>query len=574
MRSAVVALGVLGLGFAALAACGSDSDTANPPPVSPEAGSEAGPPVQQFQPDDSGTPDTGNGSSSSGDSGPTTPTCPTYQTLCDGKCVPTTDDAEHCGGCATKCTGAQACSAGKCSDTCQVGLEICANRCVDKQTDNAHCGTCGHACGAGEGCVAGACVTAIPVGTAPAKCAGGGPAIVNDDDKGGCLGNLAQKTFRWSLCSCTDATFSAAMTADAYDSTKGPYAPGSTGGGIGANNDEKASSTVTIGGDLWAHGTGGLAPTGKHVIRNDLRLNGPLDPKAAFSVENDAFVNGDVTTSATIDITHELTVPADKTIAASGITAGKTTRAPVSFSEPCDCSASQLVPTAAIVAAHVSKNDNAAIGLDAGALKSLTKATRLDLPCGEFYLTGIDTNVPVTVAVHGRTALYIEGDIKTTSPIAFAVDPIGELDIFVTGTLNSSASLHIGSPNYPALTRTYVGTKSSVDLSADVRIGGNLYIGTGSIAWSATSDLYGAVFANAFVASAPTNLHYDRAVLQAGNSCPGATVGTDAGPACTSCRDCNNQACNGGKCGACTQDSDCCAPLQCNDSGFCVPAVR
>lgn len=32
---------------------------------------------------------------------------------------------------------------------------------------------------------------------------------------------------------------------------------------------------------------------------------------------------------------------------------------------------------------------------------------------------------------------------------------------------------------------------------------------------------------------------------------------------CASCRDCNNQACIGGKCGSCTQNSDCCAPLVC-----------
>ena len=32
---------------------------------------------------------------------------------------------------------------------------------------------------------------------------------------------------------------------------------------------------------------------------------------------------------------------------------------------------------------------------------------------------------------------------------------------------------------------------------------------------------------------------------------------------CTSCTDCNNQACIDGTCGACTDSSQCCAPLEC-----------
>jgi hypothetical protein len=33
---------------------------------------------------------------------------------------------------------------------------------------------------------------------------------------------------------------------------------------------------------------------------------------------------------------------------------------------------------------------------------------------------------------------------------------------------------------------------------------------------------------------------------------------------CTTCRDCNNQACVYGVCGSCQTDSDCCAPLVCS----------
>lgn len=41
------------------------------------------------------------------------------------------------------------------------------------------------------------------------------------------------------------------------------------------------------------------------------------------------------------------------------------------------------------------------------------------------------------------------------------------------------------------------------------------------------------------------------------------TYDTSGCGGCTSCRDCNNQACVNGACGACTTSADCCAPLQC-----------
>jgi hypothetical protein len=59
--------------------------------------------------------------------------------------------------------------------------------------------------------------------------------------------------------------------------------------------------------------------------------------------------------------------------------------------------------------------------------------------------------------------------------------------------------------------------------------------------------------------------------------CP--STGTDGGagdggstmPMCSSCLDCNGQACNGGTCGGCQSSADCCAPLICLNNQ-CTPA--
>ena len=44
--------------------------------------------------------------------------CPTGQSKCDGQCVDTATDPEHCGGCDTACSQDQFCHLGACVDRC------------------------------------------------------------------------------------------------------------------------------------------------------------------------------------------------------------------------------------------------------------------------------------------------------------------------------------------------------------------------------------------------------------------------------------------------------------------------
>jgi hypothetical protein len=485
--------------------------------------------------------------------------CPAYQSLCQGKCIPTSVDPDNCGGCDVKCAAGQVCSASSCSTGCLPGLMVCGRNCVDFDNDSAHCGDCATACAAGKGCVNGKCVTSVAVGPAPAKCAGGGPPITIDPAQGGCLGNLAQVTFRWSLCSCTDLDVSAPLVTDAFDSTKGPYKPGQTGGGVGVDGDVTHwSQAVTVGGTLWEAGGGSYKSSGPaSEIKADMHLAGSWAASSPFTVDGNAYVTGIL----------------------SGVTVKGMTSKPASVPPACDCAPGKLVPVTEIVAAHrPPNNDNAAINLAANVFESPGGPLRLDLPCGNYYLTKIVTSTPLTIAAHGRTALYIDGIVNPSAPIAFVVDPTGELDIFIGGTIKSSQTIVIGSPNYPALSRTYVGGPDKLTFSQDVQIGGEFYAAKSELVdWSAKNEIYGSVFAGNFKSSQKTNIHYDRGVLGAGRACPppsGAPVpGADGGGTpgrCGTCKDCGNQACINGACGACTSSADCCAPLVCM-KGMCVP---
>src|SRR5262249_19548855 len=154
-----------------------------------------------------------------------------------------------------------------------------------------------------------------------------------------------------------------------------------------------------------------------------------------------------------------------------------------------------LVPVAAMVTAHASpNNDDAAIGLDPTVLEQPNNPTRLDLPCGSYYLTKINPSNPVTIWAHGHTALYIGQNVGSSADLSFGGDPTGSLDVFIGGNLSTSAKLTVGTPNYPALTRTYIAGTGGLGLSASTSVGGNLYAAFGPVSWSADTDAFGSVF--------------------------------------------------------------------------------
>ena len=300
------------------------------------------------------------------------------------------------------------------------------------------------------------------------------------------------------------------------------------------------------------------------MINQELRATGPLSTGAPLTVDRDAFVGGNVSSTSTIGIGGALHVPPPSTVGA-GVTYGGLAREAVNVPVPCDCM--QRVQIKPIVAAHrPPTNDDGTVGLSPMALANLSTPLRVDLPCGQYYLSRIATTFPLAIVAHGRTALYVDGDVVASAFLALTAASGAELDVFIAGAFMPSGSLVIGSANYPALTRVYVGAKP-VLVPATASIAGSIY-STGPLTWG-PAEMYGALFAGDFVASqTAAAIHYDRALANAADACPAR-----AGSPCATCADCSNQACVNGSCGACASTADCCAPLICS-AGQCLPSVR
>ena len=507
---------------------------------------------------------------------------------CNGVCVVIVNDPNNCGGCGLTCSGSDVCSQGLCkpASACSAGLVPCAGQCIDPNSSSLHCGGCpGTACAAGKGCSAGACVDVVPLDGGGPTCTNGGPPIYVGSDAGSyCAGTLAQVTFRWGICTCGDLFItSGSFASDAFDSTR-PGQDGGLGASLGANGRFRADSFYDVGGSVWSGNTQGFFNTSNAGrVRRDLVSNGSATGGGAVTIDRDAFINGDAQTGMTVGGT--LYLPTGRVVGASVTATAGVVRQPVSVAPPCDCAANQLIDVAGIVLDGQARNDNALLGLNPTALANSPGPRRLDLPCGRYFLTSIDSAFPNTIAVHGRTALFIGGDLDTSrGNIDVAIDPQAELDLFIGGTIRNSTGLSLGNLEVPAQLRVYVAG-SPVDMSAPSRTAGNYYLPNSAFLSPSNLNLFGSIFARSFEGQGV--LHYDRGVLSAGEACraptaadagvradggtflPDGGAAPDAGaPVCTSCRGCGNQACISGTCGSCRTDADCCAPLFCS-AGLC-----
>jgi hypothetical protein len=408
-------------------------------------------------------------------------------------------------------------------------------------------------------------------------CAGGGPPIVVNAPSGAlCLGNVAQTTFTWSLCSCKSVNFMDNALIDGWNSTSGPYKPGQLGGGVGANVEISDSSSAQIWGQAWAASMATAFDTTSLSVHHDLQSGGNMTADGV-SVTRDAYVAGDITGTMTVGGTFYQTAgkahPGNLTPVTQTVT----------VKPPCDCASP--IPVGSVVTAAKTNNDNASIGLDPAIMTQAGHPPRIDLPCGRYYLLGFNSGG--LIVGHGHTAVFIDGSVTAGNPLTMTVaDPTSTLDIWISGTIVSTSGFNLGSPSYPALTRVYVGGTQTLDIQSSLIIGAEIWAGNATVIWESGSDMFGALFAGDFQALSAFNLHHDQGIDYAGGGCPspgggsspdggpggpgGADGGPGGSPTCGTCKDCGNQACVQGTCGQCSSSSQCCPPLVCQ-AGTCKP---
>lgn len=404
-----------------------------------------------------------------------------------------------------------------------------------------------------------------------AYCMGSGPPVsVGEVSDGGaatetCGGRIAEGLFRHALCSCDGLLVSNPFTTDAFDSDMGPYMTGETGGAVGINVDYRNTGSGDIGGTLSVSGVAGMEVTNPHVIRGDLFINGPLQASGYVDAQRDAWIRGDIVADNDMDVGRDLVHPDGITTTGTITVTGAERTADFTVDPPCACDPEELLDVRALALEAEVHNDNAEIDLDPALLDRPDSDVELTLPCGRFYFDAIRATKPVVLNVEGRVALFVGGDVEVSNAVTVNVADDAELDLFIAGSVVAGNPLQLGSAERPKAVRVYVGGPS-VRMTGSATFTGNLYAPHALVYASNPLEVFGSVFAGDFEATNTVTIHYDRAILHAGESCDDVP---DDG--CSTCGDCRStQACVDGMCGACTTDADCCSPLVCDPAtGTC-----
>jgi hypothetical protein len=304
---------------------------------------------------------------------------------------------------------------------------------------------------------------------------------------------------------------------------------------------------------LWIGGSGGLTIGSSNLVSGILLSAGPLSVNQ-FNVGNDAIVDGNVTGSLTVGgVLHiQPGATVDNRVTAAG---GIASDAPL-VGEPCDCDPTHLVDIAGLVAAHAAQNDDARVPLDPAALDLPNGSPTIDLPCGQYYFSTIDVQSGAAIAVHGRVAVYVGGDVSLGINVSVALDPGAELDLFVAGSV-TAPQLPLGPQDRPSALRIYVAGPT-VTITASSTVAGFVYAPNANLVAQGQLTVYGGLFVGEYVSSAATTVHYDTSIGVAGAAC-GATGETGFADAmCSSNGDCaRTQACRSGVCATCTADGQC-----------------
>lgn len=401
----------------------------------------------------------------------------------------------------------------------------------------------------------------------------GPPRLVDSTAEGGpvttCPDDLAQRAFRYALCTCGAFTSGDALVTDAFDGTRGAYAPATVirGGGSVGFNGPLHPGPMQIGGSLWASLNSAITTTSPLDVAGDLHVAGEFESSSSLTVEGDAWLGGGIQTTGALAVSGALHVPLGTPDMIMGIgAAGPSDTANFSIPVACDCNPGDFVDIKGVVETYKANNDDVALGISPGLLDNVQSDPMMTLPCGRIFLADITSGqAPIHLTAGGRVAIFVEGDLSTTDFIVDAPDGT-EVDLFVGGSITVSGAFQVGSPENPARARTYVGG-SSVNLQGAATLAGNLYAPFANLTLGTQpTTAYGSLFINALNSQSGLAIHYDEAILSSSSCASQAT--------CNGCNDCSNGlACVQGRCGQCVDSADCCLPLVCGAQHACVANV-
>lgn len=413
---------------------------------------------------------------------------------------------------------------------------------------------------------------AITPGTLAEYCSGHGPSVLVGPDTNACTATLGRRLFTHGLCSCTDLQLRGeSFVIDAFDSTRGATLDAQTGAAIGVNGSVLAlARTTRVFGSMTVAGSDFAPLDGKEfLVGGDAKIASAIKASAGdCQFARDLWLGGPLSASVPVrvarDVYHNTSAPLPSQLRAAGdVQARSFVTAP-----PCACGAGQTLDIAQLVELSQMQNDNQLTGLSRDAFAGVIAGVPLELACGRYALSSVSILGNLLVRVTGRTALFVAGDFAISGNLNIELAQGAELDVFVAGNLSFLVGLaSFGVAERPSALRFYVAGAQTISTLGLTTFAAELYAPNATIELAGV-DTYGSFFGKNIVVADGQHVHFDRAIVSAGEDCAGPLP-----ERCDACDQCpRGLACSAGECADCQRDADCCEPLACTQ-GRCQPLL-
>lgn len=373
-----------------------------------------------------------------------------------------------------------------------------------------------------------------PVDGGPVACSGLGSPVRLGGSDGACAGALAAATLGRALCSCNSIILAGNLATESSGNGSGggggpgsgppPDGPSSTpAADVASDGSIEIGGNVQVAGSISAGASNGIGFNRSAAIFGGLQSGGSLVSEQLVAIGSDAYVAGDVLGRVDVGGTLHVSPSSNVSPLASG---NYIVREPIAIEPPCACAAGPVVDVNALIGDAFNHNDNATGGLDATTLTSTHGPTVFDLPCGSYYLPSLTSDDTLQVRVHGRSALFIDGDVDLADGLRVTLDSGAELDLFVAGDVDLQAG-QLGASS-PAAVRLWLAS-TVIQLGADASLSAIVYAPGATVLPQQDLMAAGALFVGAIAAPGDVTVRFDSNVLDDGAACSSTTVSDDLG---------------------------------------------
>ena len=121
--------------------------------------------------------------------------------------------------------------------------------------------------------------------------------------------------------------------------------------------------------------------------------------------------------------------------------------------------------------------------------------------------------------MRGRTLLAIGGDVTARAGFTVQLDPSAELDLLVGGQLIVTGGGTFGAAGAAARFRVWVASTTTVLFDGAPTVSGVIHAPAAPVTAPSGLPLSGSLLARSVAIGADSDLHFDRAILEAGTIC-------------------------------------------------------